>query len=49
MIARVWHGWTSRVFAVNDYETAVIEPDARALLSRFDERSVHYELVFDDA
>ena len=102
MIARVWHGWTSRDnadayesflhttmfpsmhaldgfrgvdllrrddgdevafitisrfesldavrrFAGDDYETAVIEPEARALLSRCDERSAHYELVFENA
>jgi antibiotic biosynthesis monooxygenase (ABM) superfamily enzyme len=32
-----------RAFAGEDYEQAVIEPEARALLSRFDERSEHYE------
>jgi heme-degrading monooxygenase HmoA len=34
-----------RAFAGSDYERAVIEPDARQLLSRFDERSTHYEVV----
>jgi hypothetical protein len=29
-------------FAGEDYETAVIEPTARALLSRHDERAQHY-------
>jgi heme-degrading monooxygenase HmoA len=38
-----------RRFAGEDYETAVIEPEARALLSRFDERSQHYEIVLDRA
>mgnify|MGYP006268886077 CR=1 FL=1 len=33
-----------RVFAGDDYEVAVIPPKARALLSRFDERSQHYEV-----
>lgn len=36
-----------RAFAGEDYERAVVEPEARALLSRFDERSEHYEVVFD--
>ncbi len=31
-------------FAGADYEQAVVPPKARALLSRFDERSAHYEL-----
>jgi len=33
-----------RVFAGADYEAAVVPPKARALLSRFDERSQHYEI-----
>ena len=33
-----------RTFAGDDYEQAVVEPEARAVLSRFDERSVHYEV-----
>ena len=36
-----------RAFAGEDYEQAVVEPEARALLSRFDERSEHYEIVLD--
>jgi antibiotic biosynthesis monooxygenase (ABM) superfamily enzyme len=36
-----------RAFAGEDYERAVVEPEARALLSRFDERSEHYEVVID--
>jgi len=34
-----------RAFAGSDHERAVIEPEARKLLSRFDERSTHYEIV----
>jgi len=34
-----------RAFAGEDYEAAVVPPEARALLSRFDERSQHYEVV----
>jgi heme-degrading monooxygenase HmoA len=34
-----------RTFAGEDYETAVVPAEARALLSRFDERSVHYEML----
>ena len=33
-----------RAFAGEDYEAAVVPPQARALLSRFDERSQHYEV-----
>jgi len=33
-----------RAFAGEDYEVAVVPPAARALLSRFDERSQHYEI-----
>jgi heme-degrading monooxygenase HmoA len=33
-----------RAFAGDDYEVAVVPPAARALLSRFDERSQHYEV-----
>ncbi len=35
-----------REFAGEDYEVAVILPEARKLLARFDERSAHYEMVF---
>ena len=33
-----------RAFAGEDYEKAVVPPKARRLLSRFDERSQHYEV-----
>ncbi len=33
-------------FAGEDYEVAVVPPDARKLLARFDARSAHYETVF---
>jgi heme-degrading monooxygenase HmoA len=33
-----------REFAGADYEAAVVPPKARAVLSRFDARSQHYEL-----
>jgi hypothetical protein len=33
-----------RIFAGDDYEVAVVPPAARALLSRFDARSQHYEV-----
>ena len=33
-----------RVFAGEDYEIAVVPEKARALLSRFDARSQHYEV-----
>jgi heme-degrading monooxygenase HmoA len=34
-----------RAFAGDDYEVPVIEPEAVRLLSRFDERAVHYDVV----
>jgi len=36
-----------RAFAGEDYEAAVVEPEARRLLSRFDRQSEHYEIVID--
>jgi antibiotic biosynthesis monooxygenase (ABM) superfamily enzyme len=33
-----------RAFAGADYEAAVVPPEARALLERFDARSAHYEV-----
>lgn len=33
-----------RAFAGPDYEACVVPPKARAILSRFDERSQHYEV-----
>lgn len=36
-----------QAFAGADYETAVVSPEARKLLARFDERSKHYEVVFE--
>jgi antibiotic biosynthesis monooxygenase (ABM) superfamily enzyme len=32
-----------RAFAGDDYETPVLEPTARALLSRYDEQAQHFE------
>lgn len=34
-----------RAFAGADYEAAVVPPAARALLARFDARSVHYDVL----
>ncbi len=34
----------ARVFAGEDYEVAVVPPKAKALLSRFDARSQHYDV-----
>ena len=36
-----------REFAGEDYEVAVVPQKARAVLSRFDERSQHYEIRFE--
>ena len=37
-----------RKFAGDDYEAAHVAPRARELLSRFDVRCQHFELVIDD-
>jgi len=34
-----------RQFAGEDHEAAVVPPKARALLSKFDQRSAHYEIL----
>jgi len=34
-----------RAFAGDDYEQAVVPEEARRLLSHFDQRSAHYELI----
>jgi heme-degrading monooxygenase HmoA len=36
-----------RAFAGDDYEIAVVPPQARELLARFDDRSRHYETVVE--
>jgi heme-degrading monooxygenase HmoA len=36
-----------KAFAGEDYEVAVVPPKARAVLSRFDQRSQHYEVRID--
>lgn len=36
-----------REFAGEDYEVAVVPPQARAVLARFDERSQHYEVIVE--
>ncbi len=36
-----------RIFAGEDYEQCVVPPAARAILSRFDDRSQHYEVRAD--
>lgn len=38
-----------RSFAGEDYERAVVEPEAQRLLTRFDERSEHFEVVVERA
>lgn len=38
-----------RAFAGADYDVAVVPPEARALLERFDERSSHYDTVLGPA
>jgi antibiotic biosynthesis monooxygenase (ABM) superfamily enzyme len=45
-ITIMWFDDTESVhaFAGTDYEAAVVPPKAQALLTRFDERSQHYEV-----
>lgn len=38
---------TIRKFAGEDYEAAVVPPEARRLLARFDARSQHYETIVE--
>lgn len=45
MTIMTFDSWDAvRTFAGEDYETAYVPPRARAVLARFDERSVHYEV-----
>ena len=37
-----------RAFAGEDYEAAVVPPEARQLLTRFEERSCHYEVLAEE-
>jgi hypothetical protein len=39
-ITRIWRGWTR---AEDGDEVPVLEPPALALLSRHDDRAVHYD------
>jgi heme-degrading monooxygenase HmoA len=42
----LFESWDAvRAFAGDDFEAAVVPPAARVLLSRFDARSVHYDVV----
>ena len=38
-----------REFAGDDYEAAVVPPSARKVLSRFDQRSAHYDVIVQPA
>jgi heme-degrading monooxygenase HmoA len=38
-----------RAFAGDDYEAAVVPPEARELLAEFDDRVVHYEVAVEPA
>jgi hypothetical protein len=38
-----------RAFAGADYEVAVVPPEARALLARFEQRSQHFETLLQPA
>src|SRR5215467_13569981 len=36
-----------KAFAGEDYEKAVVHPTAQALLKRYDDRSLHFELIHE--
>jgi len=38
-----------RAFAGDDPDAAVVEPEAAAVLTRYDTRVTHYEIVIEDA
>ena len=38
-----------RTFAGQDYEVAVVPEKAQAVLSRFDEKSQHYQVIMDQS
>lgn len=43
-----WHTLAAiRAFAGDDYERAVVEPEARALLTSFDDRARHSNIALD--
>jgi hypothetical protein len=48
-VTTMWFDWMASVreFAGDDPEVAVVLPAARALLTRFDDRSDHYEVQVD--
>ncbi len=49
MVITLWQSLDSiRAFAGEDLERAVVADEAAALLSRFDRRVRHYELIIDD-
>jgi heme-degrading monooxygenase HmoA len=46
VVLTIWESLDAvRAFAGDDYETAVVPPEARRLLTSFDERVAHYEIV----
>jgi heme-degrading monooxygenase HmoA len=46
VIVTLWESMEAvRAFAGEDYEVAVVPPEARRLLARFDRRSLHYETI----
>ena len=46
VVATTWDSIESvKAFAGEDYERAVVEPDVRKLLSRFDERVTHFTVA----
>jgi heme-degrading monooxygenase HmoA len=50
VVIMLWESLDSiRNFVGADYEAAVVPPDCEALLSGYDERSAHYEILIEPA
>jgi heme-degrading monooxygenase HmoA len=50
LVVTEWASWEAiRAFAGDDIDRAVVEPDAEAVLSDYDRRVDHFELVHDSA
>jgi heme-degrading monooxygenase HmoA len=46
----LWRDYEAvRAFAGEDWEAAVVPPDAQSLLADFDARSIHYDVVAEPA
>ena len=50
VVLTLWESLESvRAFAGDDYETAVVPPEARRVLTTFDKRALHYDVAIGTA